>query len=161
MTGEEETTYGDAMETIWVYLLFYVLAVMRDTTEKVSQLIWPKNEEEGRDGYIPLYCNFEKFYKRYCYARMSEIFNVPITTMAAPLTKIKERVMTDKLGDLRETGREIQLINMTSYNYLDMNQNQGHRANSVKEELQKQRAYPPARPDLKLGQWTCTCIWNQ
>lgn len=135
MTDDEETTYWDAMETIWVYLLFYVLGLIRDAMERMSRLIYPKTEEANRQGYIPLYCDFEQFYKRHCYVRFAEMFNIPITTMAAPKTKIMERVTTEKCGILKETGNELEIVNFTSYNYLDMNDNSGQGIRSVEQEI--------------------------
>lgn len=135
VTALERTNSWDTLEAAWFFFLLFIAAVIRECSKKVSLLFGGKSEETDRTAYVPLYRNFDKLFKNYFFARMLEIANMPITTMAAPMTTIRERVTTDKLGELKETGKQIQLINMTSYNYLDMNQNEGDRADRVEEEI--------------------------
>jgi len=90
--------------------------------------------EVDREGYLPLYNSFENFFKRNVYVRFSDIFSVPICSMAGPEIEILEREVLPDF-DLRFTGTTRKLINLTSYNYLEMNQNEGPTADAVEKVL--------------------------
>ncbi|XP_063699304.1 serine palmitoyltransferase 2 [Culicoides brevitarsis] len=105
------------------YLGFYLLMILG----YINQLFFaPKvAKEEHRDGYVPLYDSFERFYLRYVYRRVRDCWNRPICSVPGARVTVKERVTHDYGWSFEFTGREIDCLNLGSYNYLGFAQNSG------------------------------------
>ncbi|XP_032668748.1 serine palmitoyltransferase 2 isoform X2 [Odontomachus brunneus] len=86
----------------------------------INQLFFvPKvAREKNREGYAPLYEDFEKFYLRYVYRRVRDCWNIPICSVPGAKVTLKDRVTHDYGWTFQFTGTETECINLGSYNYL-------------------------------------------
>uniref|UniRef100_A0A8D8FSZ4 Serine palmitoyltransferase 3 n=1 Tax=Culex pipiens TaxID=7175 RepID=A0A8D8FSZ4_CULPI len=77
----------------FTYLGFYLLMILG----YINQLFFtPKvATEKHRDGYVPLYDAFEKFYMRYVYRRVKDCWNRPICSVPGAEVTLKERITKD------------------------------------------------------------------
>ncbi|GCB60507.1 hypothetical protein scyTo_0006879 [Scyliorhinus torazame] len=91
-------------------------------------------ERKEQKEFVPLYQDFENFYKRNLYMRVRDNWNRPICSVPGPTFDLVERVSDDYNWTFRYTGRVIKdVINMGSYNYLGFAENKGESLNSVAE----------------------------
>ncbi|XP_055494891.1 serine palmitoyltransferase 3 isoform X1 [Leucoraja erinacea] len=91
-------------------------------------------ERKEQKDFVPLYQDFENFYKRNLYMRVRDNWNRPICSVPGPTFDLVERLSDDYNWTFRYTGRIIKdVINMGSYNYLGFAENQGDSLNSVAE----------------------------
>ncbi|XP_011146475.1 serine palmitoyltransferase 2 [Harpegnathos saltator] len=81
--------------------------------------------EKNREGYAPLYDNFEKFYLRYVYRRVRDCWNKPICSVPGATVTLKDRVTHDYGWTFQFTGTQTKCINLGSYNYLEFSKNTG------------------------------------
>ncbi|XP_014469799.1 PREDICTED: serine palmitoyltransferase 2 [Dinoponera quadriceps] len=98
------------------HLGFYILMFLGF----INQLFFvPKvAREKDREGYAPLYEDFEKFYFRYVYRRVRDCWNRPICSVPGAMVTLKDRVSHDYGWTFQFTGTETECINLGSYNYL-------------------------------------------
>ncbi|XP_077172235.1 serine palmitoyltransferase 3 isoform X2 [Paroedura picta] len=76
-------------------------------------------EREEQKDFVPLYQDFENFYKRNLYMRIRDNWDRPICSVPGPQFDMMERVSDNYNWTFRFTGRTIKnVINMGSYNYL-------------------------------------------
>ncbi|XP_078412588.1 serine palmitoyltransferase 3 [Cetorhinus maximus] len=95
-------------------------------------------ERKEQKDFVPLYQDFENFYKRNLYMRVRDNWNRPICSVPGPTFDLVERVSDDYNWTFRYTGRVIKdVINMGSYNYLGFAENKGECLNSVAEVTMK------------------------
>lgn len=75
------------------YLGFYLLMILG----YINQLFFiPKvATEKNRDGYVPLYDSFERFYLRYVYRRVKDCWNRPICSVPGDTVVLKDRITKD------------------------------------------------------------------
>ncbi|KAL1122014.1 hypothetical protein AAG570_003420 [Ranatra chinensis] len=111
------------------YLGFYILMFLG----YINQLFFvPKvAREKHRDGYVPLYDSFERFYLRYVYRRVRDCWNRPITSVPGAEVYVKERVTHDYGWSFEYTGREVKSLNLSSYNYLGFAESNGRCAQNA------------------------------
>ncbi|XP_029663473.1 serine palmitoyltransferase 2 isoform X2 [Formica exsecta] len=117
------------------HLGFYILMFLGF----INQLFFvPKvATEKNRQGYAPLYDNFEKFYLRYVYRRVKDCWNRPICSVPGAMVTLKDRVTNDYGWTFQFTGTETQCINLGSYNYLGFAEASGKCAEESIETLRK------------------------
>lgn len=75
--------------------------------------------------FPPLYSEYESFYTRNLYTRLSDCFNRPVASVPGPIISILERVSDDYNWTFRQTGRKIEALNLGSYNYLGFAESSG------------------------------------
>ncbi|KAM9249606.1 serine palmitoyltransferase 3 [Dugong dugon] len=76
-------------------------------------------EREEQKDFVPLYLDFENFFKRNIYMRIRDNWNRPICSAPGPRFDVMERVSDDYNWTFRFTGKIIKdVINMGSYNFL-------------------------------------------
>lgn len=131
------------------YLGFYLLMILG----YLSQLFFvPKVAvEKNRDGYVPLYESFERFYMRYVYRRIRDCWNRPISSVPADTVVLKDRVTHDYGWTFEFTGTETRCLNLGSYNYLGFAQNEGPCADTSIESI-KQYGIATCSPRRELGE---------
>ncbi|XP_055643535.1 serine palmitoyltransferase 2 [Toxorhynchites rutilus septentrionalis] len=117
----------------FTYLGFYLLMILG----YINQLFFtPKvATEKHRDGYVPLYDAFEKFYLRYVYRRVKDCWNRPICSVPGAEVTLKDRVTKDYGWSFEFTGTERKCLNLGSYNYLGFAQNEGPCADAAEESI--------------------------
>ncbi|KFB39703.1 AGAP007941-PA-like protein [Anopheles sinensis] len=115
----------------FTYLGFYLLMILG----YINQLFFtPKvATEKFRDGYVPLYDAFEKFYLRYVYRRVKDCWNRPICSVPGSEVVLKDRITKDYGWSFEFTGTETKCLNLGSYNYLGFAQNEGPCADDAEE----------------------------
>lgn len=117
----------------FTYLGFYLLMILG----YINQLFFtPKvATEKHREGYVPLYDAFEKFYLRYVYRRVKDCWNRPICSVPGAEVTLKDRVTKDYGWSFEFTGTETRCLNLGSYNYLGFAQNEGPCADAAEESI--------------------------
>nr|XP_056712331.1 serine palmitoyltransferase 3 [Euleptes europaea] len=106
------TYVGFAVATIFGYLRDFLRGC------GLQKCIFATEREEQKD-FVPLYQDFENFYKRNLYVRIRDNWNRPICSAPGPQFDLMERVSDDYNWTFRLTGRTLKnIINMGSYNYL-------------------------------------------
>ncbi|XP_062549157.1 serine palmitoyltransferase 2 [Armigeres subalbatus] len=117
----------------FTYLGFYLLMILG----YINQLFFtPKvATEKHRDGYVPLYDAFEKFYLRYVYRRVKDCWNRPICSVPGSEVTLKDRITNDYGWSFEFTGTETRCLNLGSYNYLGFAQNEGPCADEAEESI--------------------------
>ncbi|KAJ3123505.1 serine palmitoyltransferase component [Nowakowskiella sp. JEL0407] len=88
-------------------------------------------------GYAPLNSGFDTFYTRRLYRRISDVFNRPITGVPGRIVKCLERTSADFNKTFKLTGRTIECLNLSSYNYLGFAQADGPCADAVEVGIRK------------------------
>lgn len=108
---------------VMTYLGFYILMFLG----YINLLFFtPKvKEEKNREGYVPLYDIYERFYLRYVYRRVRDCWNKPICSVPGAEVVVKERVSIDYGWSFVYTGKESLCLNLSSYNYLGFAQAEG------------------------------------
>lgn len=120
---------------VMTYLGFYMLMFLG----YLNQLLFtPKvATEKHRDGYVPLYDSFERFYLRYVYRRVRDCWNRPISSVPGAEVVVKDRVTHDYGWTFEFTGTETKCLNLASYNYLGFAQASGPCAESAEKAITK------------------------
>ncbi|XP_069464435.1 serine palmitoyltransferase 3-like [Ambystoma mexicanum] len=94
------------------------------------------SEREEHKDFVPLYQDFENFYKRNLYMRLRDLVNRPICSVPGAHFDLMERFTDDYNWTFRYTGRVIKdVINMGSYNYLGFAENTASSLQAVKDNL--------------------------
>ncbi|KAI8883450.1 PLP-dependent transferase [Backusella circina FSU 941] len=119
------------------YLNYFVLILfghLRDITGKIFKR---KRYAHLRmnEGYAPLVSDFDSFYTRRMYSRIRDCWNRPITGVPGRTLTILERESKDFNQTFRLTGRKVEAINFSSYNYLGFAQKEGLCADQVEEAV--------------------------
>ncbi|XP_076659269.1 serine palmitoyltransferase long chain base subunit [Halictus rubicundus] len=130
------------------HLGFYILMLLGF----INQLFFtPKVAKEyNREGYAPLYENFERFYLRYVYRRVRDCWNRPICSVPGATVTLKDRVTPDYGWSFQFTGTTTKCINLGSYNYLGFAESTGKCADQSIETL-KEFGYASCSGRLELG----------
>ncbi|XP_076299666.1 serine palmitoyltransferase long chain base subunit [Lasioglossum baleicum] len=117
------------------HLGFYILMFLGF----INQLFFtPKVAKEyNREGYAPLYENFERFYLRYVYRRVRDCWNRPICSVPGATVTLKDRVTPDYGWSFQFTGTTTECINLGSYNYLGFAESTGQCADQSIETLKE------------------------
>ncbi|XP_026672234.1 serine palmitoyltransferase 2 isoform X2 [Ceratina calcarata] len=117
------------------HLGFYILMFLGF----INQLLFaPKVAQEyNREGYAPLYENFEGFYLRYVYRRVRDCWNRPICSVPGATVTLKDRITKDYGWTFQFTGTSTECINLGSYNYLGFAESDGKCADESIETLKK------------------------
>ncbi|XP_043912170.1 serine palmitoyltransferase 3 [Protopterus annectens] len=88
--------------------------------------------------FVPLYQDFENFYTRNLYRRVSDNWNRPICSLPGPEFDLMERVTDDYNWTFRYTGKVIKnVINMGSYNYLGFAENDEKNLSTVADAIER------------------------
>uniref|UniRef100_G3TAY1 serine C-palmitoyltransferase n=1 Tax=Loxodonta africana TaxID=9785 RepID=G3TAY1_LOXAF len=94
-------------------------------------------ERKEQKDFVPLYLDFENFFKRNIYVRIRDNWNRPICSSPASRFDIMERVSDDYNWTFRFTGKIIKdVINMGSYNFLGLGVKYNESMRTVKDVLE-------------------------
>lgn len=120
---------------VLTHLGFYILMFLGF----INQLLFtPKvAQEHNREGYAPLYENFDTFYLRYVYRRVRDCWNRPICSVPGATVTLKDRITKDYGWTFQFTGTTSKCINLGSYNYLGFAEANGKCADQSIETLKK------------------------
>ncbi|KAM9316806.1 serine palmitoyltransferase 3-like [Gastrophryne carolinensis] len=94
-------------------------------------------ERTEQNDFVPLYQDFEHFYKRNIYMRLRDAFNRPICSAPGAQFDLLERISDDFNWTYRYTGKIKDVINVGSYNYLGFAENDEESLKTVENILEK------------------------
>jgi serine palmitoyltransferase len=99
--------------TAWVWLNYIIASVLGYALDLIER---PK--KPGGTELTPLLSGFEDFYQRRLYMRVRDCFGRPISSAPSGWFTILETETTSSGQVIRQTGKEIKCLNLSSYNYL-------------------------------------------
>ena len=122
--------------TYYNYIVMTVFGYIRDTLRRYNI---EKNRlavelPKMRKGFPGLYDSFAGFYTRNIYMRVRDAFNRPIKSVPGATFDLIERISKDSNWSFFLTGRQINVINLGSYNYLGFAENEGPCARAAMAE---------------------------
>ncbi|GIY24602.1 serine palmitoyltransferase 2 [Caerostris extrusa] len=122
-----------------VYFCYAVLTIFGKIRDYVRKLGFGKScevKEENRDGYVKLYGSFESFYTRNIYKRIVQGWNMFVCGVPAVVFKLKIQISPEFHQNARfGTEKNIEAINLGSYNYLGFAETSGQCTDSVEEAI--------------------------
>uniref|UniRef100_A0A673K008 serine C-palmitoyltransferase n=1 Tax=Sinocyclocheilus rhinocerous TaxID=307959 RepID=A0A673K008_9TELE len=135
----EEAPMCVAVLTYMGYGIVILFGYFRDFLRAVGlEKCHQAQEREEQKDFVPLYQDFENFYKRNLYMRVRDNWNRPICSLPGPVFDIMERVSDDYNWTFRLTGKTVEnVINMGSYNYLGFAENNVDFMKTVADETRQ------------------------
>jgi serine palmitoyltransferase len=131
---DEQCPMPTTIATFLGWLLLVLYGHVRDFFGKIFCPSYFKHLKVS-DGYAPLTSDFESLYTRRLYTRIRDVFHRPITGIPGRTVKLLERYSDDYNQTFKFTGRIIETLNLSSYNYLGFAQGSGYCADRVVETL--------------------------
>ncbi|XP_051000885.1 serine palmitoyltransferase 3 [Acomys russatus] len=124
------THMGYAIGTLFGYLRDFM---RKKGIEKCNAAVERKEQKD----FVPLYQDFENFYKRNLYMRIRDNWSHTVCSSPEPYFDMMEKVSDDYNWTFRHTGRVIKnVINMASYNYLGLAVKYDESMKTVKDSLE-------------------------
>lgn len=115
---KEEVPFAIAVLCHLSYLLLSLFGYLRDFMRSVGIERRKGGQEKNREGYVQLYNNFESFYTRNVFRRISHCWNQPICSVPAATINVIDRVSDDNNWSFKHLDTSTKAINLGSYNYL-------------------------------------------
>jgi len=116
---------------VMIYVSYAILSVVGFIRAKIDKLrrynpISRRYEDERpKEGYAPLFDEFDHFYQRHMYRNISDCWNRPICGMPGAYVDVMKRYSPDHNHTYSVSGESIRCLNLGSYNYLGFAQNEG------------------------------------
>ncbi|XP_035234145.1 serine palmitoyltransferase 2-like isoform X2 [Stegodyphus dumicola] len=134
----EETPLIIALSVYFCYLVLTFFGHIRDFVRRLGFGKIYEVKEKNREGYVKLYRSFESFYTRNIYKRIVQGWNMFVCGVPGVIFKLKIKISPDfhqnaKFG----TEKNLEAINLGSYNYLGFAENSGKCADSVEQVILK------------------------
>jgi len=104
------------------------------------------------NGYAPLYKRSEYFWLTNFYQRLRDAFSRPVPCVPGTRFKIMERISNDGNATFKFTGKKIDALNISSYNYLGFAENSGPVIDSVVNSM-NHYSYATASPRQEGGNY--------
>ncbi|KAI8647929.1 pyridoxal phosphate-dependent transferase [Parasitella parasitica] len=149
---EQKIEAAPLLVLVSTYLNYFVLILFGHMRDIIGKIFKRKEYAHLRtnEGYAPLVSDFDSFYTRRMYLRIRDCWNRPTTGVPGRKITILERESKDFNLTFRLTGRKLEAVNFSSYNYLGFAQNEGLCADQV-EECVKQYGTSSASARLEAG----------
>jgi len=109
---------------IWLYLNFLTIGFFSYGSELLDKVRGVK-AFQTKPGYPPLFKDWDSFWTRKIYRRISDCWNRPVNSCPGDKMMIQERHSDDIWETWRYTGKEIECLNLGSYNYLGFSNTSG------------------------------------
>lgn len=133
---EDEPPYYYLITTYISYLILIIFGHVRDFFGKRFKRDNYKHLRE-RDGYAPLYSDFDNFYIRRLQLRINDCFRRPVTGVPGRFITLLDRTSDDFNLSFKLTGTTTETLNMASYNYLGFAQADGECADAAEASIKK------------------------
>lgn len=120
------------------YLGYAILTLFGYLREFLRKIGWEESRaavEVDRQGYVPLYSNFESFARRNMFNRVRDCWSQPICSVPGAYFDVKDRISHDSNWHFEMLGTHFRALNMGSYNYLGFAENTGPCTENVERSL--------------------------
>lgn len=121
---EDLPPYIIFIETYLHYLLLIIIGHIKDYMAKMFGGDWAQDLQQ-RDGYAPLFSDFDSFYTRRLKHRLADCFNRPTTGVPGRYISVYDRTSSDYNDTFVYSGKTTECLNLSSYNYLGFAQSEG------------------------------------
>ncbi|KAF5092385.1 hypothetical protein D0Z00_004613 [Geotrichum galactomycetum] len=116
------------------YLVLIIIGHIRDFFAKKLNIPEARYLLE-HDGYAPLTSDFDSFYTRRLKHRLDDCFKRPTTGVPGRFITVNERISKDFYYTYENTGRQVDCLNLSSYNYLGFAQSVGQCTDAAEEAI--------------------------
>lgn len=116
------------------YLVLIIIGHIRDFFAKKFDIKEARHLKE-HNGYAPLTSDFDSFYTRRLKHRLDDCFNRPTTGVPGRFVNYVERLSHDFYYNYVSTGKKIDCLNLSSYNYLGFAQSVGQCTTAAEEAI--------------------------
>lgn len=122
---------------ITTYLNYLILIIIGHVRDFFAKKLREPNSVHllEKDGYAPLTSDFDSFYTRRLKHRLDDCFKRPTTGVPGRFITVEERVSNDFYYTYSFTGRKIECLNLSSYNYLGFAQSVGQCTDAAEEAI--------------------------
>lgn len=121
---EDLPAYYVFLTTYLSYLLLNIIGHVRDFWDKLVDA--PSARQlKGKDGYAPLFVDFDSFYTRRMKHRLTDCFNRVTKNVPGRFIRIFDRYSPDFNDTFIYSGSTTECLNLSSYNYLGFAQSIG------------------------------------
>jgi len=121
----------------WYHILLLHLSYIVFLVACYIQEIFGSKSFVTEPGYPPLFRDWESFWTRHCYKRISDCWNRPVGSVPGQRILVKERVTHDGGETYSYSGTNYDCLNLSSYNYLGFSETNGPCIASVQEVIKK------------------------
>jgi len=138
---DDITTVVSYFQIILIYIAYTVILSFAAGREIASQifialgLMKTRYLNKAPKGYAPLIGRLEGLWLHRVYQRIRDGFERPISSAPGPWFKVLERYSEDEHFTWKLTGKEINCLNLGSYNYLGFAENNGPVTDHVKQAI--------------------------
>jgi len=121
----------------WYHVFLVYISYIVLLGASYIQEIFGKTTFTTEKGYAPLFRNWESFWTRHPYKRISDCWNRPVASHPGSRFIVKDRVTHDGGETYEDNGITYNCLNLSSYNYLGFSEKSGPCLESVQEVLRK------------------------
>ncbi|CAH3190864.1 unnamed protein product, partial [Porites lobata] len=133
----EETPFHAAVMTYLAYFFYIIFGYFRDFLRKHGLEKCKTVKENGNEGFVPLYSDFESFYTRNMYTRARDCFNRPICSVPGGEIDLLDRESEDWNWTFSYPGTKTRALNLASYNYLGFAENSGPCSEAAEQAVRR------------------------
>ncbi|OKL58434.1 Serine palmitoyltransferase 2 [Talaromyces atroroseus] len=121
------------------YISFLILIFVGHVQDYLAKWFTPHKHRHlmARDGYAPIYSDFDSFYTRRLKLRINDCFDRPTTGVPGRYITLLDRETDDHNHHFRLTGTTTDSLNLSSYNYLGFAQSEGPCSDFAEETVRK------------------------
>eukprot|EP01116_Phalansterium_solitarium_P021714 TRINITY_DN687_c0_g1_i1.p1 TRINITY_DN687_c0_g1~~TRINITY_DN687_c0_g1_i1.p1 ORF type:complete len:517 (-),score=36.69 TRINITY_DN687_c0_g1_i1:1607-3157(-) len=152
------------LTTALIYLSFSVMMLrghIHEWGDKFLTILgFRKNEMLPPKGYAPLFSRAEYFWLRRMYQLMRDCFERPIASVPGGRVDVMERTSDNYNRTFRFTGRKVDSLNLSSYNYLGFGENSGPVIDKVAASIGVY-GVSTASPQMDAGSTLVTSLLEQ
>lgn len=137
--------------TIFVYVSYGLLIIMGHIHDTIDRVLGRKSFERIK-GYAPLTSDFESFFTRRLFGRVSDCWNRPTAGVPGAWIDVLERKSNDPTWNtsFSMTGKKLTSLNLASYNYLGFASNKGEQLETVVKSVH-QYGISMTSPRMSVG----------
>lgn len=116
------------------YIICFITGFVRDLMDKYTG----KGRKQPEKGYVPVLSDFQDFFVRRFYNRISDCFARVVTSNAGAFMDVKVSKQSDEIDQTLEyTDETIRVMNLGSYNYLGFGDPDEYCTPAVIEDMKK------------------------
>ena len=149
----EEAPMWAAVITYIGYLILNLFGFLRDFLRCIGLESKKGTNDPNPPEFVPLFSEYECFYTRNMYTRIRDCFNRPICSVPGATITLVGRESDDYNWTFKKSGKNLEALNLGSYNYLGFAENEGKCAQQSIEALRENGvACTAARQELGTHQ---------